>query len=306
MRHEETTESQADIEKYLKSTECKKVTLGDLFGEGTCQPFQDYISSPENMAFHYGLPILNSVVSSLQGCLYAESGERERFMNASSKVDYKRMERYPWCRGTAFAVYIPLIDHERIEASDSFVSMPHDAMAKYKLIEIETFNKVNPENQELEDIAGNTKKEIISRLDNLTVGNDSNKTIGVISYTKVTDSIPLGRLITYDVLAKAIFLYLSDESTKVDHLAIINIPQKYDVIKIFRLFALFFDRYGHNQLLNEEKSLFLVDKTGTIDILFFGNDLNSVQKNLSVSRLYGGTTEYAMLIIEKILEGRHG
>ena len=129
--------------------------------------------------------------------------------------------------------------------------------------------------------------------------------IGEIDCEALVDGLCLDRLEAYEVLVKAIFLYLADPKSTVNHLALINIARPYDVIKLFRLFALFFDRVGNNKLLPQEKSLILVDCEGKIDILFYGNKLSNIRKNISVSCLYGGITDTALKIIAHLLEGRH-
>lgn len=297
---EEPESLQEEIKKYIQDTNCSRVSLADFFGAGKCKPFQDYISAAENMAFHYGLPILNSVISSLQGYLYVQSGEQTTFSNAATEGIYTTSQRFQWNYGTAFTVYIPLKLYRHIGEVDYLVPLKHDIHQLYQLVEFHPQPLGKNQNKEelVRQLRDQIKKEFRERT-------HEQKQIGVIKCDNTVKALNAERLDAYEILAKAVFLYLADDEAVLDHLALINITGKYDVIKLFRLFALFFDRTGQNMLLKNEKSLFLVDCTGTVDILFYGNNLKSIRDSLSISRLYGGTTEDVTRIIQYLLEGRH-
>lgn len=280
-----------------------RLCLADFLGEGKCTAFTDYISAPENIAFHYGLPILNSIISSLDGYFYVQSGggPRDIFDNTSPKSPYKKVIDFTWDHGTAYIIYIPLRLRKHIGELDYLVPLQHDTCELYqsRMLPPLTFHASVSKKESLVFML----QEYIKR--NFDGDSAAGPWIGVISCDEVVSALGLERLEAYEVIVKSIFLYLVDSSAAIDNLALINIACAYDVIKVFRLFALFFNRIGRNTLLSREKSFFLVDCDGVIDILFYGNDLKSILDNLSIGRLYGGTTEDAVKIIRHLLEGRH-
>lgn len=280
-----------------------QLCLADFLGEGKCTPFTDYISAPESIAFHYGLPILNSIISSLDGYFYVRSGSgaRDVFDNVSKNCPYKKVTDFTWNHGTAYVIYIPLRLRIHIGELDYLVPIQHDTCERYSL------RRFRP--QAFRDQWGGKESLVFELRDHIKSCfdeyPDSGSWIGLIDCDEVVPVLKLERLEAYEVIVKSIFLYLVDSGASIDNLALINIACAYDVIKVFRLFALFFNRIGRNTLLAREKSFFLVDCDGRIDILFYGNDLKSILDNLSVGRLYGGTTEDAEKIIRHLLEGRH-
>lgn len=301
----ELTQYVADKRKEAREDSSRiQLCLADFLGEGKCTPFTDYISDPENIAFHYGLPILNSIISSLDGYFYVQSGggDRNVFDNTFIESPYKKVTDFIWNYGTAYVIYIPLRLHKHIGELDYLVPLQHDTCEFYqsRMLPPPTFHVS----------AGEKKESMVFKLqgyikrsfdEDLAAGS----WIGVIPCDEVVSALRLERLEAYEVIVKSIFLYLVDGSAAIDNLALTNIACPYDVIKIFRLFALFFNRVGRNTLLARKKSFFLVDYDGIIDILFYGNDLKSILDNLSIGRLYGGTTEDAVKIIRHLLEGRH-
>lgn len=280
-----------------------RLTLADFLGKGKCIPFTDYISNPENIAFHYGLPILDSIISSLDGYFYVRSGNEncDVFDNASGGNLYKKATDFAWDHGTAYVIYIPLRLRKHIGELDYLVPLQHDTCKLYPPLPLPA-----PAFCAL----GDRKESLVFKLqEHIKRSFDGESAagprIGVIDCSEIVAALGLERLEAYEVIVKSIFLYLVDGSAAIDNLALTNISCDYDVIKIFRLFALFFNRIGRNTLLTRKKSFFLVDCDGIIDILFYGNDLKSILDNLSIDRLYGGTTEDAVRIIRHLLEGRH-
>lgn len=300
----------AELTTYQKHLEEEPnrcgLTLGDFFGERHCNPFLDYISTPENIAFHYGLPILNSVVSSMDGYLQVQSGhgEMNHFDNRSPDGPYLEADRFQWEYGTSYIIYIPLKSRCQVVDMDylDLISWPHSAEVCYRPYPFNLRDGIL-DNYSREGVARALWRQMSECFGQVPGEGQAN--IGEIDCEALVDGLCLDRLEAYEVLVKAIFLYLADPKSTVNHLALINIARPYDVIKLFRLFALFFDRVGNNKLLPQEKSLFLVDCEGKIDILFYGNKLSNIRKNISVSCLYGGITDTALKIISHLLEGRH-
>lgn len=294
-----------------KEPNCCLLSLSDFFGQGTCQPFIDYISTPENVAFHYGLPILNSVVSSMGGYLHVQSGtgHTNRFDNRSAGGSFVSLDSFSWEYGTSYIIYIPL--KFRSPAGDSdyldLISWPHNADSSYRCHNFHLLHRI-PSDYSREQSVLALREQIghCFAISPSSAEAEQKIDIGVIDCASLVDGLCLDRLESYEVMIKAIFLYLADRASAIDNLALINIACPYDVIKLFRLFALFFDRVGKNHLLTQKKSFFLVDCDGKLDILFYGNELQSIRKSISVSCLYGGMTDTALKITTQLLEGRHG
>lgn len=318
---EEPPYLQKDLRAYIETTECKGVSLANFFDEGDCEPFFHYISAAENIAFHYGLPILNSVVLLQNGYLHVQSGDGESNIfdnvqksspnnaqpdsseNAQTNSPYRKIDDLVWNHGTAFMVYMPLKSRKPIGEFDSLVPMNNSTDSLYRHHTFspgpESLRKLEPKKEVL-TLA--LKEQIKKDFDG---SGSEDVQIGVIDCGQTISALNLPRLDAYEIIVKALFLYLADADANIDKLALINIAHEYDVIKLFRLFALFFNRAGRNELLSKEKSLFLVDCNGKVDILFYGNNLKSICDSLSYSRLYGGTAEDAIKIIQYLLEGRH-
>ncbi len=298
MRYVAKKHSEAETDSSLI-----QLTLADFLGKGKCTPFTDYISDPENIAFHYGLPILDSIISSLDGYFYVRSGSdnRDVFYNTAGGGLYKETADFAWDHGTTYVIYIPLRLRKHIGELDYLVPLQHDTCELYPSRPLPPLTfRLSGERKET---LVRTLQEHIKR--SFDGERDVGPWIGVIDCSEIVSELELERLEAYEVIVKSIFLYLVDDGAAINHLALTNISCSYDVIKIFRLFALFFNRIGRNTLLAKEKSFFLVDCDGTIDILFYGNNLKSILDNLSIDRLYGGTTEDAVRIIRHLLEGRH-
>lgn len=303
IEREESPRLRNDLREYIKNTDCSDVSLADFFGEGDCKPFLDYISAAENIAFHYGLPILNSVVLLQNGYLHVQSGDGDHniFDNVQENSPYCKINDLVWDHGTAFMVYMPLKSRKPIGEFDSLVPMKNntDNLYRYHTFLSNPLSGLEAKKETMAlELKGQIKKDFDSHA-------SSEIQIGVIECSHLVHILNVPRLDAYEVIVKALFLYLADEGACIDHLALINIAHAYDVIKLFRLFALFFDRAGRNKLLSKDKSLFLVDCDGKVDILFYGSNLKSICDSLSFSRLYGGTAEDAVKIIRHLLEGRH-
>ena len=110
-------------------------------------------------------------------------------------------------------------------------------------------------------------------------------------------------LYAYELLAKAVLLNLASQTEKLTHVALVDLERKYDVIKFFRFITIYFDRNGKNEQM-KGVSLYLIDQTGTYDVLLRGEDLESVKELLALNRLYGGSQEEAIETIEAVINRR--
>lgn len=301
---QESPERQDIINKYLGrfwGSQHYNVGLSSFFGADPCRPLSDYLTNRRNIAFHYGLSIIHSLLLSQEGYLYVQSGVDESkncFCNADNRK-YQVIDNMAGNHGTSYILCFPIREtihsgpleplaisngrndmeyiHEPFELKDGLVFSKGKEAAVQELADVftEFFN----------------------------VQKQGEKSIGVLRCDRLVKHLDFSRLDAYEVITKAIFLYLASPNSTVHHIALVNIEYQYDVIKLFRLFALFFDRNGKNSHLGNT-SLFLVDQSGAYDILLQGDSLNSILSNLSFSRLYGGASEEVIQIIRALLAGR--
>ncbi|OUN99675.1 hypothetical protein B5F98_00405 [Pseudoflavonifractor sp. An44] len=310
----EDAETQEELNSYIQDLKSDPdhchMSLSDFLGQGSCKPFVDYLSTPDNIAFHYGLPILNSVVMSMNGYFYVQSGAGDNncFENSSVGGLYKHTCGFLWEYGTSYTIYVPLRSKNLEEETDylDLISWRHDTVPNCRRIDFKFSGPISV-GLEREDLTRKLWKELGEQFKASPEEIASTHLyIGVIDCEKVVNNLSVDRLEAYEVMVKAIFLYLADKCSTLDNLALVNVTRPYDVIKLFRLFALFFDRAGNNRILTQKKSLFLVDSNGKLDILFHGNNLKSIKESLSVSCLYGGMTDTAIKIAAHLLGGRNG
>lgn len=290
-----------EITTYVEELKKKKlshtVKLSDLFLNETNKPLRDYLSSSENIAFHYGLQILNSVISVADGYLYVKSGIgiSNTFSNYNNEEQYVDMSSLEYDYGTLYLIYIPIRLKQNINFLDSVAATHSTVENKCDYVSFKDSIKIIDPKKEIA-----CKKLCATINNNFNVKNNLEPMlkIGIIDCEKVFNASELSRTYIYEILAKALFLYMVQEDSKIDNVALINVEDKYDVIKIFRQFALFFDRYGKNLLMKKEKNVFIIDTNADADILLCGNTLKSISKSLCLSQLYGGSDEKAMEIIK--------
>lgn len=276
------------------------VFLPQLFGENLPNSnMANYFNNGENIAMHYGLQILNSVVMTGEGCLYMSSGslsdleltEKNSFFN-EYKVDSYSNPKFLWRNGTAYIIYLPIKYEETVNYSDViFISN----LECNDNIAIGTQLLVDSKCWETVALTAEDKNKSVIKVKNELLKNvDSNK----IYYIDIS-CITLNHIYAYEVLSKALFLMLHEG--KINDIVLINIPKKYDVIKVFRHFALFYNRYGEN-LGMEGKSVYLINADGTLDLLLYGSKLNSIKENFAFNKIYGGYSDEAMEIIKHLCD----
>ena len=97
-----------------------------------------------------------------------------------------------------------------------------------------------------------------------------------------------------EILAKTIFLCFA--KTNLKNVALINLSNQLEVIKLFRQFAMFYDRFGNNSIM-KDKSIFITDDNAIIDILLCGS-ISSIKHCLYNNQISGGLNEEVMKIIK--------
>lgn len=280
------------------------VKLENLFtGEGE---IAKYLSESSNIALHYGLQILNNIVSVANGHLQVVSGEE--YCNNNAMYIKKTLE---WDNGTAYVIYLPL----KIRTIDLFdtAAISYDKTApvlfdvKYlKLNLCENINVISKTTA----IQQVTKK--IQTDNPFCVGLKDAQTIFVVDCKNINIS-------QYEILAKSIFILLTDVNIEFSpcHIALKNVVNRNEVIKIFRQFALFYNRLGKSPNMNRELvavhtdpvteeqtfSIYIVDINAELDILLT-NDLKTIGEDLYESQINGGMDDLAILILKHLMGGR--
>ena len=312
----------APIKELLKNDTCdylyslkgrmgnKRLTvmLRDFFEENQCIPLEDYLTAKKNIAFHYGLQILNSIIRQKDGYLYVCSGNDEKDQYEQCNEFYKKADKMTCSFGTSYVIYLPIKERENI----SYIDVPFVLGTEETEEYISKFYKYDRVN--LSRINPISDKEIFilvlfnSILEQFTVGDEECcKYIGVVDCNTLIESIhednKCTETLVYEIIAKSLFLYLASEYSVIENIAIVNLDRPYDVIKVFRQFALFFGRTGENRVIRGGKSVFLVDKNGEADILFYGNSISSIKANLASGKLYGGSNQLITDILETLAGG---
>lgn len=272
----------------------KEIRLKDMIaGTDIETTYKKYVSMPEVIAYHYGLEIFNNAVESNDGYLAVWS--KEFYQTDNSRINYRAQEMMLW-GGTSFIIYIPLHEDERkISFVDTITS--HNMLAG------------SPNSDE-----GIKKIDIISELQRIKdsyVIRDKNKYVEKVYYAilnqieeardetiYVFDCLGIEEILLYEILAKAIFMLLSRDSKvekAINNIAIINLDSRSDVIKVFRQFALFYDREGKNSLM-KNKNVYLVDGEAEMDIAF-GGRIDEMISNMQVQLIWGGIGETVKKIV---------
>lgn len=294
----------------------KKNTIGlpNFFGEnlGPDRYMTEYYEDSKNIALHYGLQIFNNVVKTNDGCLYMTSGawddsgitDTNKFFS-EDYVDMDKRYKDPelfWRNGTAYIVYLPIkFKTQEINYTDAVAESNIDISANNSrelllLLPLDKRYALTAVGKKdcVEDICKIIKK----------IKADSWDGIYFIDFKKFYEEIikvgiPFNK---FEILAKALFLLFA-ETFDFKDIAIVNLGEEYDVVRMFRQFALFYNRAGNCRNM-DKRSVFLVDDLGQFDILIYGKNLNTIEQNLAYGQIYGGYSDTAMTIINHISRGK--
>lgn len=280
------------------------VKLENLFtGEGE---IAQYLSDSTNIALHYGLQILNNIVSVANGHLHVVSGEE--YSNNNAMYIKKELE---WDSGTAYVIYLPL----KLRTTDSLdiaiISDNNSESLKFDVKPLKLNWRTNINYALKEKAIQQVTQNILS--DNPScVGSKDYQSIFVVDCADINSS-------QYEILAKAIFILLTDANKQFVpcHIALKNVLHRNEVIKIFRQFALFYNRLGKNPAMNRVQvsantdsvtedrtlSVYIVDKNAELDILLT-SDLKTINRDLYESQINGGMDDLAILILKHLVGGR--
>lgn len=275
-----------------------EVKLPHLFGEDLERTkMEEYYKDVNNIAMHYGLQILNSVVVTGEGGLYVVSGyssdtepnATNSFYNEYKKNSYSR-PNFLWRNGTAYIIYLPIKYEEAVNYGD-VIAVSNLECKESKKDGMQLF--VSPTSWETIALTSVDKEKAVTAVKKELSKQIKGKKVFYINLSCIISN----NIYAYEVLAKAIFMLLHGEKLK--DIALINIPNENDVIKIFRQIALFYNRFGENSMM-EDKSVYLIDSSGVLDLLLYGSKIDSIKENLVYGKIYGGYSDEAMEIINHL------
>lgn len=267
------TESGIVLTKLQESLNLKNLFTGRGFY------LEKYLSDPLNVAYHYGLQILNNVIAVADGYLYVKSGNKIED-EYSLLNNYYKQQSIDWQNGTAYVIYLPIKFNKQIDYHDTVAVINETLSSEYDTKEItldwndlQQCNTVSLDESRKELYINKIKDCLKNEFD----GRD--RTIFYIDCSKCPNSL-------FEPLAKAIFLCMALSDSHIKHIAIINIRNRYEVVKLFRQFALFYNREGKNNSM-KGKSVFIVDKEAELDILLCGN-IDTIVENMYYGQINGG------------------
>ena len=276
--------------RFCEGGDVNRIQLAHLFGDIEFAPLAEYLNDPANVAFHYGLQILSNVIETGNGYFLVRSGDGEENFFSSNNKFYKR-QSLDWQNGTAYMIILPLNMEKHIDYQDALAVRNDTAdqpMNRSLIIPVPIID-ISTGSSSLEKIRA--VNEVMKKLSDV-IHNNKGSSIFVI------DCSNYKKVLEYEVLAKGVFLCSADEKEKKPTFALVNVKNRHEVIKLFRQFALFYNRKGEcNEIMNN--AIFIVDNKAEIDVLLKGS-ISSIIKNMYLNQIYGGMDSRAMEIINHL------
>lgn len=276
------------IESLLNTRNSNPIVLDQMFGfDVKKNELQNYLRLPENVAYHYGLQILDNVVLTGCGCLYVKSGE-SKYKTRNQSLYYDTV--IPWENGTAYILVLPAQLHENelisyMDEIDRVDEGSHSGISPFVEIDFIKYYQEIQKNGYSE--SPGDKNQIVDLLvEKICVDCNCGENIYI-------DCEMIKNEFTMEILSKTIFLCLANNS--ITNVGLINLGNYRDVIKMFRHFALFYDRYGSNSFMNG-KSVFMADENAKMDLLLCG-PISSINYSLYNNQIFGGVDEEVMRIV---------
>lgn len=261
------------------------IELEHVFNYSKNKKLAEFWGKEKNIAHHYGLMILNNAVLSHKGIIHVRSADSIYFSDAP---DLKYDKQIPWINGTSYYLEIPIILNK-----SEFIHWDNIALQN------PSFNNSRGSSEVL---IGKNKLDLstcfFSSKQKQTFIDKKFALLNKTSFNKdvvyIIDCTEINSETEYEVLAKVVFLLLSS-SNDLERVAFINLGSKYNVIKIFRQFAMFYNRQGMNKTLSN-KGVFFVDKEAKLPLLLLGHIIDIINEIYALE-LTGEVDETAATII---------
>ena len=264
------------------------IKLQDIFKYNRNEKLSAFLEDDVNIAHHYGLMILNNAVLSHNGFIHVRSADSVYF---SDDPHVEKDHALPWINGTSYKIKLPIsLDKPFFNHWDN-IALDNPDMHGGKLATRELISK------ELLNLStcyysSQDKVSCINKLHTLLCHSSFNKdTVYLINCSGINSETEC------EVLAKTVFLLLSSPN-EFEKVAFINLESKYSVIKLFRQFALFYNRKGENHTLSN-KGVFFVDKEAKLSLLLLGHIVDIINEIYALE-LTGEVDETAVTIINSL------
>ena len=258
------------LDNIQKQSGIKELTLDNVFGNSESEEYREYLQKENNVIHHYGLSALTSLVAANDGIfwvvssLHSNVGEdkvcpRERCMKVEkSEADenkekgessiglregYEKLAHVP---GTFYEIVLPILSEKRVKKAVGIASIDFAYRTDELPESIECafdWNKYFIGKTYFND--GESKMKAVEELSKILYeGRREQNKLLIFDLTKV-DML----LSNYEIIAKAtmraIVNYRANRSFAV------LVPDKQCLIKLVRQFALFYNKYGCNEYLQD-------------------------------------------------------
>lgn len=228
-----------------------------------------FYSQSRNIVNHYGLQIFDSILHSKEGYFQVVSGH-QKYQNIQEKVKITSLDvlEYP---GTEYTILLPM--HNRVSEDKNI----YDSMLLYGAVEsliqlskvsccVCDFGKMmRPEAE---------KRAAFYESVHQKIGKDAKNDNLIV--------IDMDTVLYLEGIVKGVLLYLFSEGCQNQkesiYIAFINC-RAYQIIEIVRLISLSYDKAGINRRM-EKVQIFIRGKEIGEEILFYGNTLSDVGKNI--------------------------
>ena len=272
-----------------------KITLRHLFGADESTALTEYLQNEANIAYHYGLQILSNVVETGNGYLMVRSGPGQSNYFSSENNNY-RPQTFDWNDGTAYILFLPVSLKQQTNYQDT-LSVINDVVSLP--LEKQRINLKSVLNVLLEVDSPQKKSNAIQAIRQLLQAEMDHNQPNSVFIIDCSDY----RGTDYEILAKAVFFQAAYQKESEPSFALINVRNRNEVVKLFRQFALFYNRQGECPVISESSAFFIVDKNAEMDILLCGG-IKTINENLYLNQIYGGLDSRAMLIMAHL--GKRG
>lgn len=228
-----------------------------------------FYSQSRNIVNHYGLQIFDSILHSKEGYFRVISG-RQQYQNMPEKENITSSDvlEYP---GTAYTILLPM--HNRVSEDKNI----YDSMLLYGANE--SLIQLNKVSCNIFDFCKMMRPEAEKRV---AFYESVHQKIGEETRNDNLIVIDMDKVNYLEGIVKGVLLYLFSEECQNQEecifIAFINC-KTYQIIEIVRLISLSYDKAGINNRM-EKVQIFIRGKEIGEEILFYGNSLSDVGKNI--------------------------
>lgn len=295
--------SENGTEELLKEIEendgIKRLSINDLIFPDTSSDIKisKYLSDPHNVGYHYGLQIFSSSVEGSNGDFFAVSGNNcscdyaqlsTITENMNIKNFYKKREKSVYYFGTKFEILLPISgivetdNHKNenkliIPTELSFDAKPDIVPDRINVNFNSVLNTIREGIDESRSffnrsaLSTQNKKKWVANIQNI-IKNETSQQNSIKNKTLIPLQINFSNNFDFniesnillEVIAKAIFLLLSDERFKYKNIVLYGFDSDVSIINFVRYYAQFYNRSGYNVGYAKNSQVMLVsNENGT-------------------------------------------